>query len=70
LFPSLKLGKEPKSTKRVIFDELSGKIDLWTRALLNELLQHVSQKLEFALPPSATAPDETDFPARLVPVSQ
>jgi hypothetical protein len=35
------MGKEPESTKRVIFDELSGKIDLTPRALLNELHQHV-----------------------------
>jgi hypothetical protein len=53
-----------------MFDELSGKIDFWTRTLLNELRQHVSQKLEFALPSSAAAPDETDFPARLMPVSR
>src|SRR5271163_1250170 len=64
------LGRSRKSNKRVIFDELSGKIDLSTRTLLNELRQHVPQKLEFTLPPSTAAPDETDFPARLMPVSQ
>jgi hypothetical protein len=40
LIPRLKLGKERKSTKRVIFDILSGKIDLRRNAFLNKFHQH------------------------------